>query len=156
MSSSLRGGTQEASLQPDPLVPNVLVVPSTVLAARQLQDGEHGYQQLTADMRPQLTDSLPAPSLIPQGRGPAPGGSSGIKHNRTPPWELPSWAEGRGATGRSCSGPGSRSCAGRVAAGAVSAPFPRPSRLLPAPPAGTPRPVGVGPGNTGQPQGDPK
>ena len=84
MSSSLQGGIQEASLQPDPLVPNVLVVPSAVLAAWQLRDGEHGYQQLTADMRPQLTDSLPAPSLVPQGRGASSWGLLGNKAQQDP------------------------------------------------------------------------
>lgn len=84
MSSSLRGSVQEASLQPDPLVPNIFVVPSTVLAARQLRDGEHGYQQLTADMRLLLTDSLPAPSLAPQGRGACPWGFLGNKAQQDP------------------------------------------------------------------------
>lgn len=70
VSSSLRGGgLREASLQPDPLVPHILVVPGTVLAAWQLRNGECGYQQFTAETHPPLRP------LSPRAGGPAPGAS---------------------------------------------------------------------------------
>ena len=174
MSSSLRGGLREVSLQPDPLVPHVLVVPGAVLAAWQLWNGECGYQQFTADTCPLLTDSLPAPSLVPQGRGACPWGfkvaarvrgSSGLKHDRTPPLGASTlvghykrkyyqhqpkhclavtrgpWSHGQKRfwpRGAAATREGWRQ--------GTCQPFPQPSRLLPAPPVGTARPVrGRGP-----------
>ena len=119
---------------------------SSLYPARYLRPGSCGTESVVTSSLQQRR--IPRSVPCPPGQGGLPlglpaarvRGSSGIKHNRTPPRELPSWwgainantvntnpsaallpGGGRGATGRSGSGPGEPQPRGRVAAGGVSA-----------------------------------
>lgn len=119
---------------------------SSLYPARYLRPGSCGTESVVTSSLQQRRSPRSVPR--PPGQGGLPlglpaarvRGSSGIKHNGTPPQELPSWwgainsntvntnpsaallpGGGRGAIGRSGSGPGEPQPRGRAAAGGVSA-----------------------------------